>query len=121
MAIKDLEPKTGNVNLEVDVVEKGEVREFQKFGRPGRVCTAVVQDESGKCNFSLWNEQVDQVNVGDRLKLTDGYVNEWQGEKQLTTGRNGKIEILSSGNAEKAEEAPAQEPSQEEVEKEDIE
>ena len=89
MTIKELVPKQGFTLLEADVIEKGEVREFQKFGKPGRVCTAVIKDESGQCNFSLWNEQIDQLNVGDRIKVTDGYANDWQGTVQVSTGRNG--------------------------------
>ena len=94
MEIKDLTPGTGKVELVLDVIDKGDVREFQKFGRPGKVCTAVVKDDSGQMNFTLWNEQIDQVNVGDKIKLTNGYVSEWQGTPQLSTGKFGAIEVL---------------------------
>ena len=72
MAIKDLQPK--------------QPREFQKFGKAGKVATATVKDSSGTIKMSLWNEQVDQIKPGDKLKITNGYVNEYQGDMQLTTG-----------------------------------
>ncbi len=100
MAIKDLQAKQGNVNIEVDVVEKGDVREFQKFGKPGRVCTAIVKDETGECKLSLWNEQIDQVNAGDKVRVSNGYVSEWQGELQLTAGRMGSLEVIGKGSAD---------------------
>jgi len=98
MAIKDLQPKQGNVDIVVEVTEKGEVREFQKFGKPGRVCTAMIKDETGTCKLSLWNEQVDQINAGDKVKVVNGYVSEWQGEIQLTSGRMGSLEVLEKGS-----------------------
>jgi|ETNmetMinimDraft_2_1059921.scaffolds.fasta_scaffold206792_1 replication factor A1 len=94
MEVKDLQPKQGNVEVTVEITDKGETREFQKFGKPGRVCTAMAKDASGEIKLSLWNEQIDQINVGDKIKIINGYVNEWQGEKQLTTGRMGKFEVV---------------------------
>ena len=94
MNISELQPKQGNIEIEAEIIEISEVREFQKFGRSGRVATAVVKDETGQINLTLWNEQIDQVKVGDKIKIANGYVNEWQGEMQLTTGRAGTLEVI---------------------------
>lgn len=112
MAIKDLKARDQKVDVVVKVVEKGDVREFSKFGRSGRVCTATVKDETGEIKLSLWNEQVDQVKVGDSVHITNGYVNEFQGDLQLTTGRFGKLEVL--GNDKKAEAVTEDEMDEEE-------
>jgi replication factor A1 len=106
MDIKDLEVRQGNVDVVVEVVDKGDVREFEKFGRTGKVCTATIKDDSGEIKLSLWNEQVDLVNVGDKVHITNGYVNEFQGEKQLTTGRLGKLEVLESSATKGTTEEP---------------
>src|SRR3989338_2103672 len=98
MQIKDLKPKQGNVDVIVDVVDVGIPREFEKFGKAGRVSTAIAKDETGDIKLTLWNEDIDKIKAGDRVHLTNGYVNEWQGEMQLTTGRMGKMEIV--GKAE---------------------
>jgi len=103
MAIKDLEVRQGNVDVVVDIVDMGEVREFEKFGKTGRVTTAVAKDETGDIKLSLWNEQIDQVKAGDKVHITNGYVSEWQGEKQLTTGRMGKLEVVGESSEEKKE------------------
>ena len=97
MEIKDLEPRQGNVDVVLVIADKGDVREFEKFGKKGRVCNATAKDDSGEIKLTLWNEQVDQVNVGDKIHLTNGYVGEYQGEKQLSTGKFGKIEIVEKG------------------------
>ncbi|MFH1408476.1 MAG: OB-fold nucleic acid binding domain-containing protein [Nanoarchaeota archaeon] len=104
MALKDLQPKQGNVDVVVTLTEKGDVREFQKFGKSGRVCSAKVKDDSGDMVLTLWNDEIDQVNIGDKIHLTSGYVSEWQGEMQLSAGRYGKIEVLGKdGEAPKKE------------------
>ena len=96
MPIKDLKPRQGNVEVEAVIVDKGEIREFNKFGKAGRVCNAKIKDSTGTIALTLWNEQIEQVHLGDKIKITNGYVNEWQGEMQLTTGKFGKLEVLES-------------------------
>ena len=100
MAIKDLQPRQGKVDVVLVVSEKGDVREFEKFGKKGRVCSAKAKDASGEIVLSLWNEQVDQVNVGDTVHITNGYVSEFQGEMQLSTGKFGKLEITGNADSE---------------------
>ena len=103
MQVKDLKPKQGSVDITVDIIDVGEAREFQKFGKAGRVATAVGKDETGDIKISLWNEDIDKVKAGDKIKLTNGYVNEWQGEMQLTTGRMGKLEVVGKADANSSE------------------
>ncbi|MDP7323832.1 MAG: SOSS complex subunit B family protein [Candidatus Woesearchaeota archaeon] len=109
MEVKDLQARQGNVELVLDVVEKGDIREFEKFGKPGRVCNAVAKDGSGQVKISLWNEQIDEVKVGDKVKISNGYVNEWQGELQLTTGKFGKFEIVGKAEASSSTEGSTEE------------
>ena len=99
MQVKDLKPKQGNVDIVVDVIDVGIPREFEKFGKAGRVSTAIANDETGDIKLTLWNEDIDKVQAGDKVHLTNGYVNEWQGEMQLTTGRLGKLEIVGKADA----------------------
>ena len=100
MQIKDLQVRQGNVDITVDVIDVGEPREFEKFGKTGKVATAIIKDETGDCKLSLWNEDTERIKAGDRIHVISGWVSEWQGEKQLTTGRMGKIEIVKEGARE---------------------
>jgi len=97
MAIKDLQAREGNVDLIGTITEVGDTKEFEKFGKTGRVSSATMQDETGTVKLSLWNEQIDQVKVGDKVHVQKGYVNEFKGELQLTTGKFGTLEVLESG------------------------
>ncbi len=94
MKISELKPKQGSIELTAEVVEVGEARTFNKFGKEGKVADAVIKDGSGQIRLSLWNEQADRVKAGDTINIKNGYVNEWQGELQLTTGRLGTIEVV---------------------------
>jgi replication factor A1 len=114
MAIKDLQIRQGNVDLVLEIVDVGETREFDKFGKKGRVATAIAKDESGDIKLTLWNDDIDKVKAGDKIHLENGYVGEWQGEPQLSTGKFGKLEVVESTEAEKKE---MTEPSNEEENK----
>jgi replication factor A1 len=118
MQIKDLTPKQGNVDIVIDILEVQEPREFQKFGKAGKVANATAKDETGEVKLTLWNDDVEKYKAGDRVHLTNGYVNEWQGELQLTTGRMGKMEIV--GKADSPSES-ASEPKEEVAVEESIE
>lgn len=93
MFIKDLEARQTNVDIEAEVLEVSDVREFNKFGKQGRVANAIIKDGTGKVKLSLWNEQIDQVKPGNTVKIQKGYVGEFQGELQLTTGKFGTLEV----------------------------
>jgi len=79
---------------------RSKAREFEKFGKQGKVCNATAKDETGNIVLTLWNEDIDKVKTGDTIKIDNGWVSEWQGELQLSTGKFGKLEIVSSGTAE---------------------
>ena len=116
MNIADLKPKQGNADITAEVVEVSEPREFSKFGKPGRVSTATIKDATGVVKLTLWNEQIDQVSAGDKVTIKNGWVGEWQGELQLTTGKMGSLEIVGKGSSALAKgagksAAPAAKPS----------
>ena len=93
MKISEL-PNNGTVSLSVEVIDIEKPRAFTKFGKRGRVAYARVSDDSGEALFALWNEEIELLKPGQRIKLTNGYVKVWKGKLQLTTGRFGKIENI---------------------------
>jgi replication factor A1 len=94
MKISELRPGTGSVNIEAEVVSVEEAREINKMGRKLRVANAMIKDDSGTISLVLWNQQIDTVKQGDRIKIENGYVNEWQGTPQLTLGKFGKLSTI---------------------------
>jgi replication factor A1 len=93
--IKDLQDGMKRVSVEAKVVEKGDVREVKSRYKDEtyRIVDAVVADETGSIKLTLWNEQIEQVNVGDNLKIENGYVTSFKGENQLNVGKFGKLSV----------------------------
>lgn len=95
MNITDLKVGQGKVDIEVEVIDVSEARTFSKFGREGRVATARVKDDSDdEIDLTLWNENIDEVSVGDKIKIENGYVSEFQGNPQLTAGKFGTLTVV---------------------------
>ncbi len=94
MDIKDIQANQGNIDVICDVIRKDSIREFEKFGKVGKVCNATLADATGEITFSLWNEDIEKYNVGDKLHITGGWCSEFKGNKQLSAGKYGKVEIV---------------------------
>ena len=101
--ISELKVGQGSVEVSGTLKEIGDTRVFNKFGRELKVANAILQDESGSVKLTLWNNDVSRFKDGDHIKVVNGYVNEFQGEKQLTSGKFGSIEKVGEGKAEKSE------------------
>jgi replication factor A1 len=116
MVISELSANKGNVNVEGVITEVGETRSFDKYGKTLRVANAILQDDSGTVKLTLWNDDTTRFKEGDKVKITNGYVGEFKGEKQLSAGKFGKIEKIGEGEVSKKEPAASDEESLEEVE-----
>ena len=67
------------------------------------------------CPFQYKLHYIDKVKVGSKVKISNGYVKEFQGEPQLTAGKFGKLEVEGGeGGEENKEES-------EEVQEEKVE
>lgn len=108
--ISELKVGQGKADVTGTVKNIGETRSFNKFGKELKVANALLEDDSGAIKLSLWNDDVMRVKEGCTLKIMNGFVNEFNGEKQLTTGKFGKMEIISgeesaeAGNAASSDE-----------------
>lgn len=94
MKISELTVGQGKVDVEGVAKNIGDTRVFNKFGRELKVANAVLQDDSGNIKISLWNDEIMKVGEGKKIKITNGYCSEFQGEKQLSAGKFGKIELV---------------------------
>lgn len=97
--ISDLRDGMRGVNLVAKVLEISEPREVvSRFdGRTHKVADAIIGDETGTIKLSLWNEQIGRVNVNDTIKIENGYIRSFRGEKQLNVGKFGRLTVLYRG------------------------
>lgn len=96
MNINDLRDGMRKVDVEGTIVEKGEQREVSSryTNETFRVADAVIKDESGTITLTLWGEQIDNVNVDDKVKIENGYIKSFRGEIQLNVGKYGTLTVL---------------------------
>lgn len=90
--IDDLEPGQKDIDTEGEIVEMSPVKKFTRMGSPGRVVVAVLEDDTGQINLTLWDDQVEEYEEGDEVDITNCSVTEFRGVPQIKTGRNGSIE-----------------------------
>ena len=92
MNSSELKPRQAIPEIVLEIVSKAEPRKFASEKGSGKVCSCAGKDEAGEVSVSLWNEQCEQFNEGDVIKITNGWCTEYNGQLQVSTGRNGKIE-----------------------------
>ncbi len=96
MNISQLKPKSSVDKIELTIVEKEEARGYiSRLGVKGKVCNAVAKDNAGtRIGLTLWNEEIEKVDVSDRIRILNGWVKEWNGNLEISAGRFGKLEVL---------------------------
>ena len=96
MKISELQEDSRKVDLEATVIEKSNSREVRSryTNETYRVADFTIEDETGTVKLVLWNEQIDQVNVDNKVKVENGYVKTFRGEIQLNIGKYGTLIVL---------------------------
>lgn len=95
MKVSELKPRAAVPEIILEIVSKGEPRGFANERGSGKVCSTAAKDEDGEeVTLSLWNEQIDQVEEGQKVKIENGWCSEFQGLKQVSTGKFGKLEVV---------------------------
>lgn len=96
--ISELKAGASSVTVEGTVAEKDAPREVvTKYGKKLNVANITLKDETGRITMSLWGKDIDTVNVGDKIRIVNGYVSEFRGTPQISAGKFGKIEIIEKG------------------------
>lgn len=97
MNIKDLRDGMRRVDAEGEIVSISEPRSVNlRAGGEARVVDAILKDESGQIKLSLWDDQIDMVKQGSKVRVTNGYTGTFRGELGLNVGRYGRLEVLEA-------------------------
>ena len=97
MKVSELKVGQGKVDINLEIKSVALPRSFEKYGKQLKVANAEAVDSDGdKIILSLWNDDVDKVKAGDFVKITNGYVSEFNGQKQLGSGKFGTIEVVGA-------------------------
>ncbi|MDY6769537.1 MAG: OB-fold nucleic acid binding domain-containing protein [Candidatus Nanohaloarchaea archaeon] len=92
MDIADLSVESEDIELEATVTDVETPRIMTgKYGQK-RITLARLEDGTGEIPVTLWEEQIDAVEEGDRVRVRGAYTRDWAGDLQLNIPRDGAIE-----------------------------
>ncbi len=94
MKISDIKVGLSGINVEAKVIEIGEPRDVNTKYGPRSVADAILEDETGQIKFSLWEDQIKSVSVGDKVSIQGAYVNQFRNTMQLAIPKSGKLEVV---------------------------
>ena len=95
--IRDLRDGMRRVDVEGEIADLTEPRTVNlKTGGEAKVADCLLKDESGQIKLALWDDQIDQVRNGCRVKVENGYTNSFRGELRLNVGKYGKLLVLEA-------------------------
>lgn len=105
MNVKDLKENTPIDEITLTVTDKELPRDVK--GGSLRVCNLTGKDETGEVKITLWNDDIDRVTVGDKIKITEGWTSSFQDQLQVSAGRRGNLEVLEKGTDQSTHENTA--------------
>lgn len=93
MNIDEIKRGMSGISIEGKIVDISEPRRVRTRYGPRSVADATLEDATGSIRLSLWEERIETVNTGDKVKIRGAYVTEFRNELQLNIPRSGKVEI----------------------------
>ena len=95
MKISELRDGMRKIDVEGSILDISESRTVNlRAGGEAKVADGTLQDDSGSIKLSLWDAQIDAVQVGSKIKIENGYTKSFRGEVRVNIGRYGKLEVL---------------------------
>jgi replication factor A1 len=84
-----------SISVEAKVVEKTAPRQVLSRYKDEmyNVATAIINDGTGSIKLTLWNDQINQVEVNDTVRIDKGYITSFKGEIQLNVGKYGTLNV----------------------------
>ncbi len=85
-----------SANLEATITAISPVRDVTTSRGPSQVADATLKDETGEITLTLWGEDTKRFTVGQKIKVTDGWVKDFRGKLQVSMGRSGRISTVEA-------------------------
>ena len=95
--VQNLRHGMKKVNLEAKVLETQKPSIVQtRYGNSAKVINAWIADETGKIKLCLWNEQGENLAVGDTVQIRNASVFTFKGERQVRLGKTATLNVLQN-------------------------
>lgn len=97
MNIRDLRDGMRKVDVEGEITEVGEPRHVNlRDGGEARTATVVIKDSTGSIDLTLWDDKIDEVMVGFKVRISNAYTKSYRGKLSVDIGKYGKLEVLEA-------------------------
>ncbi|HEY6238924.1 MAG TPA: OB-fold nucleic acid binding domain-containing protein [Thermoplasmata archaeon] len=84
-----------NATIDATITAISAVRDVTTSRGASQVADATLQDETGTITLTLWGEDTKKYTVGQKVRITDGWVKDFRGKLQVSMGRSGTIKIVT--------------------------
>ena len=92
MKISELKAGMRNVSVTGKIDSIGQPRTVNlKSGGTNNVADAIISDDTGSIKLSLWGDDINKVQPGDKISIENGYINTFKGENSISVGKFGKM------------------------------
>ncbi len=105
LEISQLKEGMNNVEALARVKQVFSPKKFEKNGKKGMLCSAIIADSTGEIRLTIWGRDVkkldeEKVQRGTILLLQNCYVTAYKETPQLNLSYNGKMEVNPEGKGE---------------------
>ena len=94
LQVKDLKPNRPINRLDLIILRVYPRRLIYSDSYTGPVAAACGRDETGLVGIVLWNEQIDEIRIGDIVRFESGWCQMRDGELVVSTGINGRLRLV---------------------------
>jgi replication factor A1 len=82
------------INVAGEITKLSDVRTVNlKAGGTVDTLTATLTDDAGEIALQLWADDIAKIKVGSRVKVLNGFTNEFKGQVSLSKGKFGQLEV----------------------------
>ncbi|MHA1265015.1 MAG: DUF2240 family protein [Candidatus Helarchaeota archaeon] len=90
--INEITPESRRIKVVGKIIEKSEPRTTQfSDSSEHKVCEALLADDTGSVSLSIWDSDIDKVELNKTYVIENGYASVFRNQLQLNIGRFGKI------------------------------
>ncbi len=84
-----------NATLDATITAISAPRDVTTSRGASQVADATLQDDTGTITLTLWGDDIKRFSVGQKVRITDGWVKDFRGKLQVSMGRSGTISVQS--------------------------
>jgi len=108
--IIDLKPNQENVTVKARVLEAHPSKTINTRKGVRTISNAVIGDETGRVEVTLWGSKAGSLNVGDAVEIIGAWTTVFKGRIQLNIGKSTIVKKIGDNEVPPVDQIPVNEP-----------